>query len=193
MPTNLRFDPDKVAYYEKGGWEAYYDRKWLTAFGLMVRLSHEQFSMPWPTAIAAAIDIVRASRAFAPLDNDVPAAQRFLEAFYSKAARHVHLSADAATLADLEMRYWIVHRQLAIRRQQDHADSEIEPMVEALARLHAALFGGTEDAMRASAGLRAQAAVAVDRITGKYSTDVAADWREVEQYLQRAYRAVQTA
>ena len=50
-------------------------------------------------------------------------------------------------------------------------------------RLHAALFGATIAAMHSSAQARALAAVAVDRITGQYSTDVAADWQEV-------YRAV---
>ncbi len=44
-----------------------------------------------------------------------------------------------------------------------------------------------------SAELRAQAAVAVDRIMGSYSTDVAGDWREVERLLQQAYRSVQQA
>ena len=42
-------------------------------------------------------------------------------------------------------------------------------------------------AIRRSAELRAQAAVAVDRITGKYSIDEIADWDEVEQKLVEAY------
>ena len=41
------------------------------------------------------------------------------------------------------------------------------------------------------AELRALAAKTVDRITGRYSTDVMGDWRQVEAYLQQAYRAVQ--
>jgi hypothetical protein len=32
--------------------------------------------------------------------------------------------------------------------------------------------------------------VAVDRISGGYSTDVAADWALVENHLQRTYRAI---
>jgi hypothetical protein len=63
-------------------------------------------------------------------------------------------------------------------------------MVEALARLHAALFDASPQAIQRSAALRAQAAVAVDRITGRYSSHVAADWRLVEDLLRRAYRAV---
>jgi len=40
----------------------------------MVQINREQFGMSLPAAMAAALDIVRASRAFAPVDNDVPAA-----------------------------------------------------------------------------------------------------------------------
>ncbi len=32
--------------------------------------------------------------------------------------------------------------------------------------------------------------MAVDWITGGYSKDVAADWREVEEFLRQAYRAL---
>ena len=38
--------------------------------------------------------------------------------------------------------------------------------------------------------LRALAAKTVDRITGRYSTDVAGGWRLVEASLQQAYQAV---
>ena len=63
-------------------------------------------------------------------------------------------------------------------------------MVESLTRLHAALFTSPPEAIRRSAELRAQAAVAVDRITGGYSTDVEDDWRKVEESLRQAYRAL---
>jgi hypothetical protein len=193
MPRHFQFHPDKVAYYEKAGWEAYYERQWLRAFGLLVRLNREEFGMPWPTAILAAVDVVRASRAFAPLDNDIPTSQAQLAQFYAKAGRSVQLGADAPTLAALEMEYWVVHRRLAIARQQNPQDEDLTPMVDALTGLHAALFSSTAEAMRPSAEWRAQAAAAVDRITGRRSTDVAADWRAVECCLQQAYRAVQAA
>ena len=32
-------DPDRVAYFEKAGWQAYYDRKWLRVLRLMVQLN----------------------------------------------------------------------------------------------------------------------------------------------------------
>lgn len=186
------FDPERLAYLEAAGWRAYYDRNWLRVFGLMVQTNREQFRMSLPTAIAAAVDIVRASIAFAPVDNDVPAATGHLHAFYDKARRSLGLTADAGTLAALEMDYWIVHRRLALERQQAPShDGDVAPMVEALARLHAALFDAPPEAIQRSAEMRAQAAVAVDRITGGYSTDVADDWRRVEESLREAYRSLQ--
>lgn len=192
MEQLIRFNPNQVAYYEKAGWQAYYDRQWLRVVTLMVQLNREEFQMPLLPAIAAAVDTMRAAVAFAPLDNDVAKARRYLARFYARAKRFVDLATDAETLAALELDYWIVHRRLAIQRQQNPADDDIEPMVQSLARLHAALFGSTPAAQRTSAEWRARAAVAVDRITGKRSTDVAADWREVETCLQKAYQAVQS-
>ena len=183
--------PDRVAYFEKAGWEAYYNRKWLRVLRLMVQLNREQFAMSLPTAIAAAVDVVRASLAFAPVDNDVPAATEHLRLYYEKAGRSGGLRADAQALAALEMDYWIVHRRLAVERRQapDHM-GDIEPMVESLVRLHAALFDAPPEAIRRSAERRAHAAKVVDRITGFYSTDVAGDWQLVEEHLREAYRAL---
>jgi hypothetical protein len=190
MKREVYFNPYKVAYYEKSGWEAYYDRDWVRAFRLMVALNREEFHMPFFTAVSAAVDIVRASIAFAPVDNDVPNATEYLRRFYEKARRTSGLKADPATLARLEMDYWVVHRDLAIERKRNPNLENIAPMVDSLINLHTALFGISGEAARRSAELRAQAAKAVDRITGRYSANIENDWREVESYLQQAYNAV---
>lgn len=184
------FNPERVAFYEKAGWEAYYDRDWPRVLRLMVRLNREQFHMGRLAAALAALDTVRAAAAFAPQDNDLPKTTYYLERFYARARRSAGMRADAATLAALELDYWVVHRELAVRRKVNRADDDIEPMVRSLANLHAALFDATPEQMRTSAELRARAAVAVDRITGRYSADVPADWRRVEEFLRQAYRAV---
>lgn len=194
MPRNYVDDPDIVAYYEKEGWAAYYDRNWTRALRLLYRMNRDAFRMSRWTALGASLDTVRASVAFAPLEgNDVPKARRHMARFYEKARRNLPIQADPQTLAALEMDYWVVHRELAIRRRLDRADDDVEPMVQSLMALHAALFNSTPEMMRASAEWRAEAAKAVDRITGKYSEDVAEDWRRVEEYLRNAYRAVLAA
>lgn len=183
------FRPDRVAYYEAAGWRAYYDHRWVRAFWLMVRLNREEFQMPALAAVAAALDIVRASLAFAPAENDVPKAAEFVRRYYEKARRSAGLQADAQTLSDLEMRYWVAHRELALERIQQPDKDNLGAMVEALTDLHSALFEISPQAARRSAELRALAAKTVDRITGRYSTDVMGDWQQVEAYLQQAYRA----
>jgi len=194
--SSQTFNPAKVAYYEKAGWEAYYAREWFLAFQLMIQLNREQFRMPLWTAILASIDIVQASIAFAPLEhNNVPAAKKHIQRYYEKARQSVGIEADAQTLADLEIDYWIVHRQLARERRLavengNDAIDNTAPMVESLNRLHAALFKAPPAAIRRSAELRAQAAVAVDRITGGYTADEVEDWHEVEEKLKKAYEAL---
>ncbi len=184
------FRPDRVAYFEAAGWRAYYDHKWPRAFWLMVRLNREEFHMSLLAALAAALDIVRASIAFAPADNDVPEATKYVRRYYEKARRAAGLHADAQTLTELEIRYWVVHRQLALERIKQPDQDNLGPMMKALTELHAALFEISPQAARRSAESRALAAKTVDRITGRYSTDIAGDWRQVETYLRQAYRAV---
>ena len=184
------FRPDRVAYFEAAGWRAYYDHKWPRALWLMVRLNREEFHMPPLAALAAAVDIVRASLAFAPADNNVPEATEYVRRYYEKARRTAGLHADPQTLTELEIRYWVVHRQLALERIKQPLQDNLGPMIEALTELHAALFEISPQAARRSAESRALAAKTVDRITGRYSTDIVGDWRQVETYLQQAYRAV---
>jgi hypothetical protein len=190
-PNCATFAPDRIAYLEKAGWEAYYDRDWPRVLALMVQMNRTQFCMSWLDAAFGALDIVRAAATFAPVDNDMAAATQHLTNFYAKARTAAGLRTDAAALAALEMNYWVVHRELAVARKAAprHA-GDIAPMVAALESLHAALFNAPAAAIRRSAEKRAQAAVTVDRITGGYSEDVAADWRAIEQLLQEAYRAV---
>lgn len=190
-PQCAAFVPDRIAYLEKVGWEAYYDRDWPRVLALMVQMNRTQFCMSWLDAALGALDIVRAAATFAPLDNDMAAATQHLTNFYVRARTAAGLRTDAAALAALEMNYWVVHRELAVARKAAprHA-GDIAPMVAALESLHAALFNAPAAAIRRSAEKRAQAAATVDRITGGYSEDVAADWRAIEQLLQEAYRAV---
>lgn len=187
--TKPVFVPERIAYFEAAGWRAYYDRDWLRVLGLMVRLNREQFGMSWLTAIQASADVVRAGVAFAPVDNDIPAATAHLTRYYAKARRAGDITAGASTLAEREMAYWIIHRRLAEERKAaaDHR-GDLTPMVDALALLHEAIFAVTPEQARASAEKRAQAAARVDRITGGYSQDVEEDWRLLEIELQEAYR-----
>lgn len=191
MTMRQALDPDEVSFCEAAGWAAYYQRDWPRVLRLMVRLNRAQFGMGWADAAAAALDTVRAAAAFAPVANDLSATRHHLTRYFARARRSAGISADAATLAERELDYWVVHRELANRRKADRVDDDLTPLVEALARLHAAVFSSTPERMRVSAALRALAAARVDRITGGYSDDVAADWEQIYSLLRDAYRAAQ--
>jgi hypothetical protein len=190
MAPRYLIDPDTIAFCEAAGWAAYYERNWPRVLRLMVRLNRAQFGMGWAAAAAASLDTVRAAAAFAPVDNDLAATRRHLTRYFARARRAAGISADAATLAARELDYWVVHRELANRRKLSRQDDDLTPMVDSLAQLHAAVFDATPERMRVSAALRALAAARVDRITGGYSDDVAADWARIYQLLRDAYRAV---
>lgn len=174
-----RFDPDTVARIETEGWRAYYDRRFLDGFKLLVEFGRDEFGLGRIGALRAGYFAVRGQMAYAGARGDADAARRWMARYYALAPRRAEI--DPAALADAEVEYWVVHRRLV--RESDKTE-----LVDALARLHALLFGGTPDAMRPSAEQRALACNAVDRITGRTSTNPCEDWRLVRAHLASAYR-----
>lgn len=180
----LPIDAAGLAHVETEGWRAYYDRAWPRAIALMLQLNHDQFGLGWPAAVEASYNATRAQIAFAGADNNVPLARDYLERYYAIVAHERGLRWDARLVADAEMRYWIVHRQVA----QHPADPQ--PLIDALTDLHTLVFEILAAEAHASAVERTAAAQAVDRITSRRSTNIDADWREVESHLKASYSIV---
>ncbi len=178
--VGLNFDPVIVGSIEADGWKAYYDRNMFAGFILLVRLMRQQFRLGPVAALRAAHAAVRAQMAFAPKDNDLDAALRWLTRFYSLSPRNGDVSAEG--LAGAELEYWVVHRQIV------DMDDKTQ-LIDAFARLHALLFGGDEATQRQSATERTLACTAVDRITSRKSTNPDHDWHVVRQHLIAAYQA----
>lgn len=173
-----RFDPATVARIETEGWRAYYDRRFLDGLRLLLELGRDQFGLGSLGALRAAYYAVRGQMAFAGADNDPQAALMWMTRYYAATPRRP--GPTAAQLAEAELDYWRVHRELV------HEDDKTG-LVDALARLHALLFGGSPEAMRPSAEQRTLACNAVDRITSRRSTDPDEDWRLVRAHLTRGY------
>src|SRR5207244_736703 len=110
MAKPVRFDPERMAYLETEGWRAYYDRKWLRAFLLLATLCREQFRLTYLSSLRAAYFATRASLAFAPRRNRPGLARAYLLKFYRLARPALDLDFDPERVADLELRYWVVHR-----------------------------------------------------------------------------------
>ena len=180
----FRLDPERVAALEAGGWRAYYDRDWLKLMRLMVQLNQEQFHIPFPLSLVAAIHVARGSAAWAPQDHDLDAVRSHFERFYRMARRWSHLDINPRLAARLEIDYWVWHRELVGKPDK-------EPFIQAMTRLHSHLFDLPEERMRDSAEWRVKANNTVDRITGRESQDPEHDWAQLEDELRKAYRSIQ--
>lgn len=182
--SKFQFNPDRVAYFEAAGWRAYYDRNWLKLLRLIVVLAQEEFHIPFPMSLLAAYYTTQASVAWVPADQDERKVQGYLEKFYRLAARYSGLTFDPVRVAALELRYFDVHRRLV-------GASDKGEFIQTLIQLHSALFGLTPGQAHPSAEWRVLAADIVDLITSKASTDIAADWAKLEDYLRQCYRSIQ--
>jgi hypothetical protein len=178
--AGLDFDADRLAYLETAIWRAYYDRRWISVVSLTLQLVHEQFGLTWPRAIQAAYCTTRAAIAWAPANHNVERVRLYLRRFYRIARQP-----NADHVGDLELDYWIVHRDLSGRPAAQKA-----PLERSLADLHAALFGLPREATAESGVARARAADVVDEITSGRSRHVAGDWARVEQHLRDCYRGL---
>jgi hypothetical protein len=179
----LEIHAARIAELEAGGWRAYYDRDWPRVVRLMVALNHEQFHIPFPLSVVAALHVARASIAWAPVAHDEDAVRGHLRRFYRMALRWSNMDFDARRAADLEVGYWVEHRRLL-------GVSDKAPFVQAMAALHAELFGLPAEKMRESAEWRVRANNTVDLITSGQSQDPEADWSKLEAELLACYRSI---
>jgi hypothetical protein len=177
------FNPDKVAYAEANSWRAYYDHDWFKLLRLVVTMMQEQFNIPFPLSIVAAYYTVRASAAWAPKDHDEAVVQRYLEKFYRMARRYSGRAFDPQRAAQLEVRYWAVHRELSGKPDKTE-------FIQVMTDLHSEIFGIPREQARESGELRVLANSTVDLITSKTSTDPEADWKKLEDYLRECYRSI---
>jgi hypothetical protein len=80
---------------------------------LMVQLNQEQFHIPFPLSVVAALHVARGSIAWVPVEHDDGAVRRHFGRFYRMARRWSGLEIDPARAAELEVAYYPVHRDLA--------------------------------------------------------------------------------
>jgi Family of unknown function (DUF5995) len=154
-PGPLRsFDPISVGRLECAAWVAYYRRQWLRLLVLSVRLVRRGFGMDWTRTLHGAWLILRANQLWAPGHGNNPdGARRRMRRFYALLKLVHGAPADPAQAARLEVDWWAAHRA-----HQDHPGPDgVSPLVTALARLYAYLYGLDEAAVRPAAEQRALA------------------------------------
>lgn len=144
-----KFDPRKVAQYEKENYVAYYRKDWLTLLRVSVGMVGEAFALSLPQAIYGAYLIARAEIAFAPFpNNDIPKTEAYVRRFYQFIKKVHREEFDVERAVKLEVNWWSVHRKL-------FGNSENQELIDALTHLYVETYGEDSPKIRESAQERA--------------------------------------
>jgi hypothetical protein len=181
------FDPARVAYFETENWAAYYQKRWPRLLGVSVGMVRASFGLnPFQAAYGAYL-VMRAEVAAAPFpDNDIPLAERYMRRFYAFIKRVHREHFDVDETARLEVRWWVVHREL-------FGQAANQPLVEALADLYAATYSVPRERVREAARLRAEAMLYSDRWVNEGRAPGSPLLAQVRAELERSYAALRAA
>ncbi len=178
------FDPVKLARFERDNWAAYYHKRWFSLLRISVGMVREAFGLSLWQGLYSAYLVARAEIAAAPADNDIALAERFMTRFYEFIRRIHREEFDPEQAARLEVKWWVVHRRLFGR-------TDNQELVEALEDLYGALYGLEPEHVHPAAFHRAQAMVHSDRwvLEGRPANSPLLGL--VEQELVTSYGALQ--
>jgi hypothetical protein len=153
-PTRLRsFDPVRIADLEYQAWVGYYSRRWPQVLWASIGLVRAGFGMDWIRTIHGAWLVLRANQLWAPYpDNHPKRARACMRRFYALVRLTYGEPADPAKVAELEVDWWRVHREV-----QHEPGSTPDVLIDSLIRLYSYLYGESEEAVRPAAVHRARA------------------------------------
>lgn len=180
------FDPDEVARLDTAMWLSYYERERLRLFRELTELLGHQFHFPfWRRQLVA---FHAAKGAFVFKDghsrDDYLKALPDVRRFYEQIRDVSTTDFDAHRAAELEVAWWIVHRQ---RRMHQPGD-----LSRALAEAAAAVYLLPAEHFTEHADLRAQAMEIRDgKAEAGGVTDE--DWRQIDELLHRSWRSLHAA
>ena len=144
-----KFDPRRLAHYEKENYVAYYQKNWGRLLQASIWMLKEAFGFSFLQAVYAAYLVARGEIAFAPFpENDIPRAEAYMRRFYQFLKRTHRETFDVERAARLEVNWWIVHRRL-------FANPENADLIEALTALYAEAYGVDAALVRPAAQQRA--------------------------------------
>jgi hypothetical protein len=181
------FDPDRLAFLELRMWKAYYRRQGLRLFGLLVLANREQAGVSWPRAVLAAAYLARAAVGFSRASTNYERYRADIVRGYR--ALGLPASVDAEDVAQRELRWWIVRRELGLAAG-DAAGA-------AITALYATMYGVPSDIVAEAGALRGRAAEVRDRGAAADADGPtgrgAAYWPEVARLLRASYRSLLAA
>jgi hypothetical protein len=183
----IKFDPHKIACYEKENYVAYYQKRWLRLLRVSVGLVKETYHLSMLQAVYAAYLVARAEIAFAPFpDNDVPSAIAYMRSFFAFINQVHHLQIDIDHAAQVEVNWWSVHRRL-------FGQAENQDLVEALVKSYVVAYGLEAESVRPAAYHRAQGMLYSDLWVNDGQKNDSPYLQREEEELAKGYTLLQAS
>jgi hypothetical protein len=182
--TSMRsFDPDEVARLETAMWRSYYARERVKLFTELSELLRTQYNMPYVRSNAVAYSAAKAAFVFKDgrSRSDYEKALPDLRSFYAEIRRVSDISFDVDRASQLELEWWIIHRERKTRKPGE--------LDRALADLPAELYGVPAERLMEHASLRAQAmTIRDDKAEAGGVTE--ADWAKIDELLHASWQSL---
>jgi hypothetical protein len=181
-----RFDADEVARLETAMWRSYYERRRARLFLQLGELLRTQYRFPFWQSQRVAYHAARAAFVFKDGHGraDYERALPDLAAFYSAIRRASDVQFDPQRAAQLELEWWIVHRE---RKQHQAGD-----LAAALAATAAEVYQVPAARLAEHARLRAEAMTIRDDTAAAHGV-TEADWAHIDQLLHDSWRSLHQA
>jgi hypothetical protein len=179
--TRLRdFDPQQVARIETQMWRSYYDKERLALFTQLAGLMRTQYRMPLVRSNEAAYQAAKAAFVFKGGKEraDYEKALPNLINFYRDIRAQSDTPFEVERAAQLELEWWIIHRQRA-----QHQDGDL---ARSLAELQAEIFRLPVERFNEHARLRAEAMTIRDDKAEAGGVSEA-DWQHIDELLQGSW------
>jgi hypothetical protein len=184
------FDAHAVARLETATWRSYYDHRPVRLFLELTQLLRSQYHLSFVDSLRAALVAATAAERFQPGHTraDYARALPDLERFYAIVGTGSDTAFDPRTAAQLELAWWIVHRERGQRANAGLARHDVA-LEDALAALQAYIYKIPAQRLREHAHARSDAMLLRDARAAAGGVD-AAGWDEIERLLDHSWTSM---
>jgi len=180
------FDADEVARLETAMWRSYYEKQRVRLFNQMTELLRTQYHMTPVKSNLVAYYAANAAFVFKEGKQraDYEKALPDLITFYSYLHNMSDIDFDVHKVSQLELEWWIVHRERA-----HHPPGDLD---RALAELQAAIYNVPVDRLMDHGRLRAEAMTIRDT-KAEQGGVTEEDWAKINQLLRQSWQSLAQA
>jgi hypothetical protein len=177
------FHPDEVARLETAMWRSYYEKQRLRLFNQLSELLRTQYNMPLIRSNRVAYYAADAAFVFkrGKQRSDYEKALSALVKFYESVRKMSDIPFDVNRAAQLELEWWIIHRERAKHSPED--------LPRALAELQAEIYRVPVERLTEHGALRAEAMTIRDTKAAEGGV-TEADWTRIDELLRRSWRSL---